>query len=135
MRRLDVYNRSFSSVSFSLEYEVFLGLDVVIEHRDGRRLALGPQALNGRERYLASADAEVTRTNREEAIRRISSQLAGRVHDAFYERTAVGSPTPPQLGTTGPARWVRGVPLKSTASTSNSRWRSGESVGTWCPAP
>ncbi len=91
--RLEVYNRSFSSVSFSLEYEVYLGLDVVIEHRDGRRLELGPQSLQGRERYLASADAEVTRTNREEAIRRVASQLAARVHDAFYERAAVGTGT------------------------------------------
>jgi len=91
--RLDVYNRSFSSVSFSLEYEVRLVLDVVIERRDGTRLVLDPQTTQGRERYLASADAEVARTNREEAIRRIASQLAARIHDAFYERVAVGTGT------------------------------------------
>ena len=35
--------------------------------------------------YLASADAEALRKNREEALRRLATVLAGRVYDALYE--------------------------------------------------
>ena len=82
-------NRSFSSVAFSLEYEVELRLAVSVARRDGTALELDPHSLRETERYLASADVEVTRTNREEAIRRLASVLAGRIHDAFYERAAL----------------------------------------------
>jgi hypothetical protein len=37
---------------------------------------------------VASADVEVERTHREEALRRLATLLAGRVHDALFERIA-----------------------------------------------
>ena len=37
------------------------------------------------ERYLASADVEVQRKNRQEALREVSRLVAGRVYDALYE--------------------------------------------------
>ena len=36
--------------------------------------------------YQASADVEVTRTNRKEALRRLAGVLAGRFHDALFEQ-------------------------------------------------
>lgn len=85
---VDTRSRSFSSVAFSLEYEVDLRLAVTIARQDGTILQLDPNALKERERYLASADVEVTRTHREEAIRRLAAQLATRIHDAFFEVVA-----------------------------------------------
>ena len=58
---------------------------------DGRNL-YDPNALRESERYLASADAEVTRTHREEAIRRLAGLLAARIHDAFFETAALPAP-------------------------------------------
>lgn len=88
VERLEVRRRSFSSVLFALEYEVRITLDLAIERRDGTLVVIDPNALTESERYLASSDVEVTRTNRQEALRRLAGLLAGRVHDALYERVS-----------------------------------------------
>lgn len=80
--------KSFSSVSFALEYELALELDVELTRRDGTRVPLDRSAQSETERYVASADVEVERTHREEALRRLASLLAGRIHDALFERLA-----------------------------------------------
>lgn len=88
IRAIDVRGRSFSSIQFALEYQVRMALDVVLIRPDGTEIFLDPYALSETEFFLTSADIEVSRTNREEALRRLSSVLAGRVHDALYERTS-----------------------------------------------
>ena len=88
VRRVEIRRRSFSSILFVLEYEVRMELGLTLAHRDGTPVVIDPNALAESERYLASADIEVTRTNRQEALRRLAGVLAGRVHDALYERIA-----------------------------------------------
>jgi hypothetical protein len=83
-----VRRRSFSSILFALEYEVRMELGLSVARRDGTPVPIDPHALTEAERYLASSDVEVTRTNRQEALRRLAGVLAGRVHDALYERIA-----------------------------------------------
>ncbi len=85
---IETQSRSFSSVAFSLEYEVYLRLAVTIARQDGSALVLDSNVLRESERYLASADVEVTRTHREEAIRRLAALLATRIHDTFLESAA-----------------------------------------------
>ncbi len=93
VRELETRGRSFSSLGFALEYEVQLGISVQIERGESLQLSLGGALLEARELYLASADLEVTRSNREEALRRLASVLAARVYDALYERLATpGAP-------------------------------------------
>jgi hypothetical protein len=67
-----------------LEYEVTLALDLEATRRDGSDVPLGAHSLRETERYLASADAEALRKNREEALRRVAQVLAGRIYDALY---------------------------------------------------
>ena len=88
VKSVEVRGRSFSSILFALEYEVRMELALALTRRDGTEVAIDPNALVEAERYLASSDIEVTRTNRQEALRRLSGVLAGRVHDALYERMA-----------------------------------------------
>jgi hypothetical protein len=88
VKRVDVRRRSFSSILFALEYEVRMELALTLARRDGTPVAIDANALAESERYLASSDLEVTRTNRQEALRRLAGILAGRVHDALYERIA-----------------------------------------------
>jgi Lipopolysaccharide-assembly len=88
VKSVDVRRRSFSSILFALEYEVRMELALALTRRDGTEVALDPNALVESERYLASSDLEVSRTNRQEALRRLAGVLAGRVHDALYERIA-----------------------------------------------
>ena len=77
--------RSFSSVVLALEYTVTLALQLDIAKSDGSRRALDPSSLRESEIYLASADVEIGRKNREEALRRLSVLLASRVHDVLDE--------------------------------------------------
>jgi hypothetical protein len=80
--------RVFSSVLLSLEFELTVDLALRATRRDGSEVPLEGAALRESERYLASADVEALRKNREEAVRRVSSLLAGRVHDALAEALA-----------------------------------------------
>lgn len=76
--------QSLSSVSLALEYTVTLALDVELREPGGEARSLPAAALSESEIYLASANAEATRKNRQEALRRLSEVLAGRVADALY---------------------------------------------------
>ena len=78
---VDTRNRSYSSVAFALEYEVRLQISVTLERKDGTKILFDGPSLGETERYLASADVETTRTNREEALRRLAGILAARVHE------------------------------------------------------
>ncbi len=77
--------RSFSSIALALEWEITLRLAVYAERSDGSRTKLDSNATLATERYLASADIEVTRQNRDEAIRSMATGLAAHVHDLLYE--------------------------------------------------
>jgi len=81
---IQTVGRSVSSVVLVLEYEITLSLDLQIQLRDGRAIPLDRLALRETERYLASANAEVTRKNREEALRFMASTIANRVYDNLY---------------------------------------------------
>ena len=85
VERVSIAGRSFDSVILALEFQLTLALDVQAIRRDGTRVAIDRRSMRETERYLASADVEATRKNREEAVRRVASVLAGRVHDALYE--------------------------------------------------
>jgi hypothetical protein len=86
--KLDVSRKSFSSIALAIEYELRLGLAIRVARRDGTVVPLDAAAQTETERYVASADVEVERTHREEALRRLATLLAGRVHDALFERIA-----------------------------------------------
>jgi len=76
---------SFSSVVLALEYQVSLTLELHARRADGIEFALDSRSLRETERYLASADVAALRRNRDEALRRLASLLAVRVHDEVFE--------------------------------------------------
>ena len=84
--RLQTRSEAFSTIEFVLEFRVTMRLDLRVERSDGTRIRVGGRALRESEFYQASADVEVTRTNRKEALERLAGILAGRFHDALYER-------------------------------------------------
>jgi hypothetical protein len=77
--------RSFSSVIQALEYEITLDVELLATLADGTEISIDARATRETERYLASADVEVQRKNRQEALREVSRLVAGRVYDALYE--------------------------------------------------
>jgi hypothetical protein len=76
--------RSFSSVVSTLEFAVGVSLDLELV-RPGTEIGIDRRALRARESYLASADIEVQRKNRDEALRKIAVVLAARIHDVIWE--------------------------------------------------
>ncbi len=76
---------AFSSVSLTIEYQVTLSLRLEAIRAGGEPVAIDPRALQESERYLASADVQAARKNRDEALRRAASVVAERVYDALYE--------------------------------------------------
>lgn len=83
IRPLDITSRSFSSFVAALEYSLTLALDLEVRLANGDVVKLDPAMLSETDSYLASPDIEVTRTNRLEALRRMSDLLATRVADAI----------------------------------------------------
>jgi outer membrane lipopolysaccharide assembly protein LptE/RlpB len=77
--------RSYSTIALALEWEIVLRLTVDAQWSDGSRTRIDQDATRATERYLASADIEVTRQNRAEAIRTLASKLSAHVHDILYE--------------------------------------------------
>jgi len=88
VQRLQTTSTSFSSVVLALEYTVSMSLELHAKRADGSEVPLDSGSLRETERYLASADVAAMRRNREEALRRLASVLAVRVHDEVYEVAA-----------------------------------------------
>ena len=80
---LDIRAGSFDTVALALEYRVEVTLALDLQDASGRQIRIDPAALKQAEVYLASADAEAARKNRQEALRRIADLLAGRIHDSI----------------------------------------------------
>jgi hypothetical protein len=85
---VSVSGRSFSSVLLALEYQLTVDLELHATLRDGSDVPFDARALRDSERFLASADVEAQRKNREEAVRRVASVLAGRIYDGLAEALA-----------------------------------------------
>lgn len=83
IRPLETTSRSFSSFVAALEYSLTLALDLEVQLAGGDVVKLDSTMLSETESYLASPDIEVTRTNRLEALRHLSDQLASRVADTI----------------------------------------------------
>ncbi|MBJ21712.1 MAG: LptE family protein [bacterium] len=83
IRPLGTRSESFSSFVAALEYSVTMVLDLEIVRAGGLIVRLDPRMLSESELYLASADIEITRTNRLEALRHLSDVIASRVADSI----------------------------------------------------
>jgi hypothetical protein len=83
---VEIQSRTFSSIQFALEYAVTVRVKLDVRRRDGSEVELDERTLQESDLYFASADVEAMRKNREEAVRRVATILAGRLHDGLFER-------------------------------------------------
>ena len=79
---------SVTSVDFAIEYELTMRLDLSVTRTGEEPVALDQRTLQKTEFYFASSDVEVQRKNRQEALRRVASAIAGRVHDLLFETSS-----------------------------------------------
>jgi hypothetical protein len=85
VRQVNVRPSAFSSVSLELEDRVEVELDVTLLSGPDRALVWRHARLLADESFLSSADAQVRTSNREQALRRLASELAARIHDELTQ--------------------------------------------------
>jgi hypothetical protein len=85
VRQVNVRPSAFSSVALELEDRVDVVLDVQLFSGPERALVWRHAELSAGESFLSSADAQVRASNREQALRRLASELAARIHDELTQ--------------------------------------------------
>ncbi len=82
-------SRTLTTQIRAIEFTVVVGIDpVLVRNEDGRKLKLDRLSRSADEVYLASFNLEISRKNREEALRRIAAVLADRIYDDVEVLTA-----------------------------------------------
>lgn len=87
---VEIQGRTFTGVVLALEYSAEMQIEIAVSDDSGTRLKIRAQDLTATELYLASADLEAGRKNREEALRRLSQLLAMRIHDVMDRELLLG---------------------------------------------
>ena len=77
---------SYSSSALALEETVEVMFDVSVRRVTSSELVWQHPRFQVREVFLASADPQVYASNKEQALRRVSSEIAERVHDELFQR-------------------------------------------------
>jgi hypothetical protein len=81
-----VHSSSFSSGALALEESVEVVLDVNVKRAESSEILWQHPRFHVREVFLASADPNVYASNKEQALRRISSEVAERVQDELFQK-------------------------------------------------
>ncbi len=95
---LSIVSNSFSSFVVAVEYRITLSLDLEVLKRGGDVVRLGSSGLTESDVYLANPDIEITRTNRQEALRHLSDLIAARAADSLEWIARAGDPEPANEG-------------------------------------
>ncbi len=80
-----VQTAAFSSVGMTLEDKVSVLLDVSVARASDAESVYRRAGLQESERFTASSDPQVYETNKEDALRRITAEVAARIHDELFQ--------------------------------------------------
>lgn len=86
LRSADVRSNSFSSGALALEERIEVICDVSVRRGADGMLVFQHPDFRMSEVFLSSADPQVYASNKEQALRRVSSAIAERVHDELFQR-------------------------------------------------
>ncbi|MFI5316390.1 MAG: LPS assembly lipoprotein LptE [Myxococcota bacterium] len=81
-----VHSSSYSSRALALEESIEVTLDVSVRRTESNEVVWQHPDMHEREVFLSSADPQVYASNKEQALRRLSSAIAERVHDELFQR-------------------------------------------------
>ncbi|HTO08197.1 MAG TPA: LPS assembly lipoprotein LptE [Myxococcota bacterium] len=81
-----VHSSSYSSGALALEEGIDVAFNVSVHRVSNGELVWQHNDLHMREVFLSSADPQVYVSNKEQALRRISSEIAERVHDELFQK-------------------------------------------------
>lgn len=82
----DVRSTSYSSGGLALEQRVEVKFEVSVRQRESGKVVYRHPDFSVTEVFLSSADPQVSASNKEQALRRVSSSIAERVHDELFQR-------------------------------------------------
>ncbi len=86
VRSTAVRSTSYSSGALALEERIEVRFDVDVRRGSSGELVYQHPDFQVTEVFLSSADPQVYASNKEQALRRLSSAVAERVHDELFER-------------------------------------------------
>jgi len=86
LRSTTVRSNSFSSGGLALEERVEVFLDVSVRRSASGEVVYRHPDFHVSEVFLSSADPQVYASNKEQALRRVSSAIAEQVHDELFQR-------------------------------------------------
>jgi hypothetical protein len=86
LHTVTVHSSSYSSSALALEESVEVIFDVNVKRAQTSEVVFQHQHFRVREVFLSSADPQVYASNKEQALRRVSSEIAERVHDELFQR-------------------------------------------------
>ena len=81
---INIQPLSFSSVAIELENRVTVTVSVTLRRRDDLSILWSSSRLVGSEEYDSTPDFNVNLRNREQALRKLATDMAGNVHDEVF---------------------------------------------------
>jgi hypothetical protein len=81
---IDIQPLSFSSVAIELENRVRVTASATLRRKDDASILWSSSRLVGEEEYDATPDFNVNLRNREQALRKLATDMAGAVHDEIF---------------------------------------------------
>ncbi len=84
VREVNVSHTAVSTVGLALEDRVELVVDVSVSRAADGQVVWRRDGWVQHERFTSSADRQAHATNKEQALRRLSAELASRVHDELF---------------------------------------------------
>ena len=81
-----VRSSSYSAGGFALEESIDVVFDVNVHRAASGEVLYSHPDFRVHEVFLSSADPQVYASNKEQALRRVSSEIAERVHDELFQR-------------------------------------------------
>lgn len=81
-----VRSSSYSAGGFALEESIDVTFDVIVKRTTSDEVLYQHPGFRIHEVFLSSADPQVYASNKEQALRRVSSEIAERVHDELFQR-------------------------------------------------
>jgi hypothetical protein len=86
LRTADVRSNSFSAGGLALEERVEVRFDVSVKRSVSGEVVYQHPSFSVTEVFLSSADPMVYASNKEQALRRVASVIAERVHDELFQK-------------------------------------------------
>ena len=84
VREVNLRHTAFSSVGLALEDQLELVVDIQVTRSSDGQILWRRDGWSEAERFTSSADPQTYLKNKEQAVLRLSSELASRIHDELF---------------------------------------------------